>query len=223
MMIIENLTKQFGNQTLYTGLNLSFSESSLNILTGPSGCGKTTLLRIIAGLDKDYTGTLKNIPMPISYVFQEDRLIPWLNVEENIHFVLKNVMDKEAMTAITEHILHKVQLYEDRHKLPKALSGGMQRRTSIARAFAYPSRLLLLDEPFNGLDEALKFQLIEDFLELQSDKQIGQIRLNSYKPVNPLSEPHKVNLEDNYKERTCLLVTHDRSVIERTAGKVYTL
>jgi NitT/TauT family transport system ATP-binding protein len=194
MINVKNLNKQFHNQIIFDNLSLTFEENKVNLITGPSGCGKTTLLKLIAGLDQDYTGTIENIPEKIAYVFQEDRLLPWMSVEENIRFVLKSIMEASQAIEITQQYLHGVHLYDHRDKYPSQLSGGMQRRVAIARAFAYPSTLLLMDEPFTGLDEVLKNELIGTFLELQ-----------------------------NQVHKTTLLVTHDLTIIESIGDKIITL
>lgn len=115
-------------------------------LWGPSGCGKTTLLRLLAGLEKPSRGTV-TIPDKVAMVFQEDRLLPWLTALENV-----TVTGGDINTANT--VLSALGLgEEERQCLPTHLSGGQQRRVALARALAADSDLLLLDEPFNGLDE----------------------------------------------------------------------
>lgn len=166
---IESLTKKFGDQLLFDSINLDIEEGRITALTGSSGCGKTTLLRMIAGLDKDYTGTITGVPDTVSYLFQEDRLLPWFNVEKNIEFVLRDVMNEEQMNLVTQRIIKEVLLKGHEKKLPAELSGGMQRRVAMARAFCHPSSLLLMDEPFKGFDEKLYLDLVELFERLYSD------------------------------------------------------
>ena len=117
-------------------------------LWGPSGCGKTTLLRLLAGLERPKAGA---VTLPddgrVAMVFQEDRLLPWMTA-------LENVMLPGAERSLAEDMLRSLGLGEELHRLPRELSGGQQRRVAIARALAAPGDLLLLDEPFNGLDEA---------------------------------------------------------------------
>ena len=141
-------------------------KGKVTALTGPSGCGKTTLLRMIAGLDTDYTGNIRGVPDSISFLFQEDRLLPWYNVEQNIGFVLREVMGKTQAQEAVRSIIADVQLTGHEDKMPDALSGGMQRRVAMARAFCYPSSLLLMDEPFKGFDEQLTFELVTLFEKL---------------------------------------------------------
>lgn len=166
---IEKLTKKFGDHVLFNGISFEIKENSVTVFKGPSGCGKTTLLRMIAGLDNDYLGLIEGAPHTVSYLFQEDRLMPWFNVEQNIAFVLRDVMDKSAAAETIKRIISDVQLTGHEKKLPSALSGGMQRRVAIARAFCHPSQLLLMDEPFKGFDEKLMNELLSLFLRLLRD------------------------------------------------------
>ena len=121
---------------------------------GESGCGKTTLLRIIAGLE-DFSGSISQVPSGgISMVFQEDRLLPWRTALENVALV-RDGSSGEAMC-----LLDAMELSAEAGKLPGALSGGMQRRVALARALNFDGDMLLLDEPFKGLDEALRARVI---------------------------------------------------------------
>lgn len=163
---IESLTKKFGDQVLFDGIDLEIKKGGITALVGGSGCGKTTLLRMICGLDKDYSGHILGVPEQKSFLFQEDRLLPWYNVKQNIEFVLKDVMEKEQIETTVSQIIKDVQLDGHENKLPSALSGGMQRRVAMARAFCYSSNLLLMDEPFKGFDLKLNLELIALFQKL---------------------------------------------------------
>jgi NitT/TauT family transport system ATP-binding protein len=168
-IIIQSLTKKFSEQVLFDGIDLHIEDGRMTALIGGSGCGKTTLLRMICGLDKDYSGEIIGVPDHISFLFQEDRLLPWCNVKENIEFVLKDVMTKEQMDKAVSQIIKDVQLDGHENKLPAELSGGMQRRVAMARAFCYPSSLLLMDEPFKGFDLKLNLELIELLKKLHAN------------------------------------------------------
>lgn len=163
---IEALTKKFGDQMLFKDVSLEIKQGGITALIGGSGCGKTTLLRMISRLDKDYSGQISGVPDQISLLFQEDRLLPWYNVKRNIEFVLKDVMGKDQMEAAVSQIIKDVQLDGHETKLPSELSGGMQRRVAMARAFCYPASLLLMDEPFKGFDLKLNLELIALFQKL---------------------------------------------------------
>ncbi len=159
---IRSLKKEFGDQAVFDNISLDIPLNTVTILTGPSGCGKTTLLRMIAGLDEDYQGEIKGVPQSISFMFQEDRLLPWKNVKDNIGFVLEDVMEKEKIGLVVEEMIEAVQLNGHEYKTPSKLSGGMKRRAAMARAYCYPAEIYLLDEPFKGFDSAL----LEDMIYL---------------------------------------------------------
>lgn len=165
-IIVESLTKKFGDQALFDGIDLEIKTGGITALIGGSGSGKTTLLRMICGLDRNYSGHITGVPERISFLFQEDRLLPWLNVRENIAFVLNDVMEKEQIPDTVSQIIKAVQLDGHDTKHPFELSGGMQRRVAMARAFCYPADLLLMDEPFKGFDLKLNLELIALFLTL---------------------------------------------------------
>lgn len=168
---ILNLNKSYGKEKVFHNLNINFIKDKITVITGPSGCGKTTLLNIISGIEKNYSGEIILRDKTISYIFQEDRLIPYLTVEQNIAFILKSTMKKEEIDKVINKYLKIVKLVEYKDKFPDKLSGGMKRRVSIARAFAYKSSLLLMDEPFNGLDDKLKMEIIKDFFKLYNENK----------------------------------------------------
>ncbi|AWZ48022.1 ABC transporter ATP-binding protein [Hathewaya limosa] len=177
---LSDISKQYNNEMILKNFSMKFIKNKITVLLGPSGCGKTTLLNIISGIDKNYSGEVLLNVKEVSYIFQEYRLIPWLTVYENVDFVLKSYMEKDERNKVIIKYLKLVNLYEHKNKYPGELSGGMQRRVAIARAFAYKSELLLMDEPFVGLDKDLKQKIIKEFLQLWK-----------------------------YDKRTIILVTHD--------------
>ena len=135
-------------------------------LVGPSGCGKTTLLNLIGGLDSGYDGTIsfgEVTPDPrIGFMFQSPRLMPWLTVLENVRLVAQSPAEAES----ARELLVQMGQADVLDAYPGTLSGGMQRRVALARAFAIQPRLLLLDEPFVSLDQPIAERLRTLLLEL---------------------------------------------------------
>jgi len=156
-------------------LSFSTSKGEFIAIVGPSGAGKTTLLNIISGLDENIDGqVLANSDLPLSqlehnrsFVFQEPRLMPWLTVQKNIELVLP---PGENHKDTVQEILNEVGLQGFENAYPGQLSGGMQRRVGLARAFIVAPELLLLDEPFQSLDEPTANDLRSLLLRL-SNKQ----------------------------------------------------
>lgn len=164
---IEGLTKHFSTLSVFNNFDIHITDKKITCILGPSGCGKTTLLNIISGLVKPDSGSLSGFDtQSISYIFQEPRLLNWMSVWNNIDFVLKDIYPRAYRNEIIKEYLSMVNLYDFKDYHPNKLSGGMKQRVSIARAFVYPSKLLIMDEPFKGLDNKLKYSLIEDFLQL---------------------------------------------------------
>lgn len=195
MIIINDLCKQYNNKYLYKNFNITFQQRQITGILGPSGCGKTTLLRMVAGLESYEKGIISGMENEkVAIIFQEDRLIPWLSVYDNIKFVLKSYMETKEMEEKIQEILKLLRLWEYKDYLPNELSGGMQRRVAMGRAFVYESTCILMDEPFKGLDYALKDKLIEDLKELWQ----------AY-------------------PKTILFVTHDYEEAKKMAHVIYTL
>ena len=148
MIEIRNLTLGYGEKTVLSKLSFSLPDQGAVALMAPSGYGKTTLLRALAGLLPPLSGEIRGLEgKKIAYLFQEDRLLPWLTAEKNVSII------SDAQTA--RHWLEQMEI-PDGGQLPHAMSGGMQRRLALARALAFGGDVLLLDEPFKGLDEELR-------------------------------------------------------------------
>ena len=148
----------FDGRRVLNGLNARIPFSGTTVVSGPSGCGKTTLLRVLMGLQRLDSGSITGLMgRRLSVVFQEDRLLPWLTALENVALVSDADNAKRYLTALG--------LGEALMQKPAALSGGMKRRVAIARALAFGGDMLLLDEPFTGLDEAARAQAARILLE----------------------------------------------------------
>jgi NitT/TauT family transport system ATP-binding protein len=141
---------------------------AVGALVGPSGCGKTTLLRIITGLDSDYTGAV-HLPDhgKLGMVFQEPRLLPWRTVEQNVRLGAP-----EATDADLDALFGALGLAAHRRHFPGELSLGQARRVALARAFAVKPDLLVLDEPFVSLDAALAKHLQEELAALVASRHV---------------------------------------------------
>ena len=150
------------------GIDLHIPEKSITIILGRSGCGKTTLLRLVGGLEEADEGDIHfKAAHKTAYVFQESRLMPWLNVWDNVIFGLKKQeIDKTAV----QNIIDTVGLSGFEKANPHQLSGGMQQRTAIARALAYDPSFIMMDEPFAALDYFTRDQMQKELLRLQQSR-----------------------------------------------------
>lgn len=152
---------------LLADFRLDIAAGTIVALVGPSGVGKSTLLRMIAGIDSDFSGrisiggTPSHAASPAGYVFQDARLLPWLTASENIRAVRQATTRHEARA-----LLARVGLTGSEAAYPRQLSGGMQRRVGLARALSVNSGLLLLDEPFVSLDRLLIRELQALFVDV---------------------------------------------------------
>jgi len=148
-MELSHVTFGYSGKMILEDFSMTLRPGEPVAVMGPSGCGKTTLLRLMAGLEKPRSGTVTGIPREgISMVFQENRLVPSLTVLENLALAAPGAGREELLA-----LLAPLGLEGEGDSLPAALSGGMARRAAIVRAAALGSPLLLLDEPFTGLDE----------------------------------------------------------------------
>ena len=155
---IENLELYYGNFKALKNINMGIKEKEITAFIGPSGCGKTSLLRVSAGLQKPCSGSVINSAERTAMVFQEPRLLPWLNAEDNVKLTIP-AGAKTSSPPVTW--LERLGIAEAAKKRPDELSGGMQQRVALARALAYEADLLLLDEPFKALDACTKENVIK--------------------------------------------------------------
>jgi NitT/TauT family transport system ATP-binding protein len=186
---VRNVTKTYENSNKNSqvkalhGLNFEVESGEFVTFIGPSGCGKTTMLHIIAGLEKQTSGTVEigskatnGMREDVGIIFQEvDRtLFPWRTVLGNVEFGLEmrsakrnslELSKRERKEAALKHI-HSVGLEGFEYKYPYELSGGMRQRLSIARLLAYDPEILLMDEPFTNLDAQTRSILQEDLVKL---------------------------------------------------------
>ena len=154
MAKVENLTVQYGGTAVLENFSAEFPDGGVTAVSGRSGCGKTTLLAVLLGLLRPVGGTVSGFRQP-SAVFQEDRLLPFLSAEKNIA-VTAGCTEAEAGEALLSVGFDAA----DRGKRAFELSGGMARRVAIVRAMLAPGDAVLLDEPFKGLDERTRAQVV---------------------------------------------------------------
>ncbi len=192
---LNNITKYYGPLHVIDNISLTVETNKIVAFLGPSGCGKTTLFSIIAGLKAPDQGLVSGMEgKAISYLFQEPRLLDWLTVAQNLAFVLEEHIPRSAVPASVKAALEQMEIGAVHDTYPRKLSGGQRQRVAMARALAYPSQLLLMDEPFKSLDLTLKWSLID--------------RLHQSWAAAP---------------RTVLLVTHDPKEAVLLADEVYVL
>lgn len=176
------------SRALFEGLSLELREGEVCAVVGSSGVGKSSLLQMIAGLDRDFIGSIEGRPAPLGYLFQSPRLLPWRTARENLELVLSGQPEKAGRW------LQQVGLAGSEDVYPQRLSLGMARRVALARALAVGPRLLLLDEPFSSLDEAIA-KGMQDFVHTH------------LKQLRP----------------TTILVTHHRQEAAALADRIITL
>lgn len=193
MISVKNINKKFNKKVVFKDFNIDFYKNEVNCIIGKSGCGKSTLLNIISGIipnDKENFETIEKYG--VSYIFQDDRLIDWLTVGENITLVVKKLYNKKKCEELCDKYLDLVGIKEYKNYYPQMLSGGLRQRVNIARAFIYPSKIIIMDEPFKSIDVINK-----------------EIIMNNLKEI----------LER--EERTVLFVTHDIEEALLLSDKIY--
>jgi sulfonate transport system ATP-binding protein len=140
----------------------ALEKGKVGAIVGPSGCGKTTLLRIVAGLDERFDGSIARPGLGrVAVVFQEPRLLPWRSADENVRLVAPGIAETELA-----RLFASMGLSEHRRHFPGELSLGLARRVALARALAVHPDLLLLDEPFASLDAATAAGLVEQIIDI---------------------------------------------------------
>lgn len=176
---LKNVCKSYGDewerQDVVMDLNLTINPGEMTVVVGPSGCGKTTLVNLIAGFEMPDSGQILINGKPVTgpgqdrmVVFQETALMPWLTAAQNVAFgpKLRGDLVGDALKAEVDRLLDKVGLREFKDKYPLQLSGGMQRRAELARAMINKPLLMIMDEPFRGLDAMSRELMQEFFLKL---------------------------------------------------------
>jgi NitT/TauT family transport system ATP-binding protein len=175
-MAVRDVGKVFGAgeraRVVLDGCSFAVTRGKLTVLIGPSGCGKTAIVNLLAGYEDATSGEVLLDGEPVRgpswtrlVVFQETALFPWMTVLDNVTFgpTVRTVMSRRAAQAEALRLLDKVGLKDFAHRYPVQLSGGMQRRAELARAIINAPRVMLMDEPFRGLD-AITRQLMQEYV-----------------------------------------------------------
>lgn len=175
MMQVNNVSKAFGEdwarEMVIENLSLKIRRNQLTAIVGPSGCGKSTVVNLLAGFEKPDSGQILLDGRPVTgptkdrlVVFQETALMPWLTTYQNVTFgpKLRGDIPRAQLKEAADSIIETVGLKEFRDKYPLQLSGGMQRRAELARALINQPLVMIMDEPFRGLD-AMTRQLMQEF------------------------------------------------------------
>lgn len=186
-MRIENININYGNDIVYENFSIELKDNKINCIIGSSGCGKTTLLNYIAN-------ELLQKGIKVSYIFQNDNLIPWKNVYSNLKLIAKNNIKEDQVEIEIDKILEEVGLKEFKYYYPNELSGGMKQRVNIARALLGTFDVILMDETFKSLDIKCKSNIISIIKDLNIKKGI-----------------------------TIIMVTHDKEEILNLADNLFLL
>ena len=195
---LNNITKKFDNQNVVENLNLSILPGKVTCLLGPSGCGKSTTLRIAAGLETQDSGIIKingnlisepnvsHLPPEkrnIGFMFQDFALFPHLTVKKNIEFGITKNKNETFNNFSADKLLKKIGLDGFQQKYPHTLSGGEQQRVALARAISSIPMVMLMDEPFSGLDKRLRDEIRDETIEILRNEGVSVLGDFQYTPT----------------------------------------
>ncbi len=187
-LYLSNISHRFGAKLVINNVSAEIPSGQILCLLGPSGCGKTTLLRIAAGLEKLQQGSVRfsdeivadaNTHVPaerrgVGLMFQDFALFPHLNVRDNVAFGLTELSTADENSRI-DQVLERVNMHDQAEAFPHTLSGGQQQRVALARALAPKPAVMLLDEPFSGLDQNMRVQIREETLGILKSSGVATL------------------------------------------------
>lgn len=185
-LCLRSVTARLAGKEILAPIDLDITQPGLAVLMGPSGIGKSVLVRVIAGLIPPGAGQ-RRCSARIATVFQDARLLPWQNALDNAAFGLRaaGMARRAARDCAALHLARLGLSGDDLRKYPRALSGGMRQRVALARALAVEPALLLLDEPFTGLDAILRTGLHAMLREIVAGQDIAAV-LVTHDPVEAM-------------------------------------
>ncbi len=188
---ITRLSKQFEGNLILKDVQFSIGKGESVSIMGPSGAGKTTFLNIVLGLDKQFEGLYENRCKKIAAVFQEHRLLPWLNIYENLKIVNPAISDREI-----KELLDVMKLTDFASFPPMKLSGGMKQRAAIARALCYDADLIIMDEPLKSTDKQLGQKIIQ-YLKKELKRKNKSLIFITHDVSNALEISDKIYILEN--------------------------
>lgn len=211
MLSLERVSLHYGDNVVVDDVTFEAQTGEVLCLLGPSGCGKTSTLRLVAGLDRPEEGTItiggqavsspKKLVAPhkrnVGLLFQDFALFPHLTVSENISYGLATLSREKNLRRVSE-LLDRVRLQKHAEKYPHMLSGGEQQRVALARALAPGPQLLLLDEPFSGLDTTLREEMAEETLCMLKELGVTSVMV-THDPEEALTMANRIVLMNEGK------------------------
>lgn len=168
-LVLDRMSQSYGTLEVLRGFDLIVQQGEFVALVGPSGCGKTTLLNLLSGNEAPSSGSISRKGV-VRMVYQQDGLLPWLTVVQNIALGLRHVPKEADRTQQAGEMLHFIGLDGFGESYPHQLSGGMKQRVELARALAGESDILLMDEPFSALDYLTRLRMRQELSRLLSER-----------------------------------------------------
>lgn len=164
-IVLKNVSHTYGNVHVLNKLSLQVAKGEIVVIIGPSGCGKTTLLNILSGYQQPGAGHIE-IKGIVRTVYQQDSLLPWLTVAENIGIGLRHIENEDIRKRKLEELISLVDITGFEKHYPYQLSGGMKQRVELGRILAGDSEIILMDEPFSALDYQSRIKMRKEMIRL---------------------------------------------------------